>query len=102
MVGDLAGLDVPGKGFDLVVCAGNVMAFTAPGTRVEILRRMRAHLAGGGRVVIGFGAGRDYEFTDFLADAASAGLTPDLLLATWDLRPFTDDADFLVAVLVPA
>ena len=102
LVGDLAELDVPGKGFDLVVCAGNVMAFTAPGTRVEILRRMRAHLAGGGRVVVGFGAGRDYEFTAFLADAAAAGLTPDLLLSTWDLRPFTDDADFLVAVLVPA
>ena len=28
-----------------------------------------------------------------------AGLVPDLLLATWDLRPFQDDSDFLVAVL---
>ena len=26
----------------------------------------------------------------------------NLLLATWDLRPFTDDADFLVALLRPA
>jgi trans-aconitate methyltransferase len=101
-VGDLAELDLPGHRFDVVVCAGNVMAFTAPGTRVEILRRMRAHLAEGGRVVIGFGAGRDYEFTAFLADAAAGGLTPDLLLSTWDLRPFTSGADFLVAVLVPA
>jgi hypothetical protein len=29
-------------------------------------------------------------------------LAPDLLLSTWDLRPFTDDSDFLVALLRPA
>ena len=28
--------------------------------------------------------------------------TPDLLLSTWDLRPFTPDATFLVAILRPA
>ncbi|MFI5497024.1 class I SAM-dependent methyltransferase [Actinoplanes sp. NPDC051859] len=98
LVGDLAELDLPAR-FALIVSAGNVMAFAAPRTRVEILRRLRTHLAEGGRVVIGFGAGRGYTFDDFLADAASAGLRPSLLLATWDLRPFTPDADFLVAVL---
>jgi SAM-dependent methyltransferase len=103
LVGDLAELDLPAAGvkagFDAVVCAGNVIAFVAPSTRVEILRRLRAHLGEGGRVVVGFGAGRGYAFEDFLADAATAGLRPGLLLSTWDLRPFTPDADFLVAVL---
>jgi hypothetical protein len=51
--------------------------------------------------VIGFGAGRGYEFGEFLKDAASAALVPDLLLSTWDLRPYTGDSDFLVAVLRP-
>jgi SAM-dependent methyltransferase len=101
MVGDLSELDLPQR-FDVIVCAGNVMTFAAPGTRVEILRRMRRHLAGGGRAAIGFGAGRGYAFDDFLADASTAGLEPGLLLSTWDLRPFTPDADFLVAVLDPA
>ena len=55
-----------------------------------------------GRAAIGFGAGRGYEFDDFLADAAAAGWAADLLLSTWDLRPFTPDAEFLVAVLRPA
>jgi SAM-dependent methyltransferase len=36
-----------------------------------------------------------------LADAQAAGLLPDLLLSTWDLRPATPDADFLVAILRP-
>ncbi|MER7283230.1 methyltransferase domain-containing protein [Dactylosporangium sp. NPDC000244] len=99
LVGDLAELDLPAPGFDAVVCAGNVIAFVAPSTRVEILRRFKAHLREGGRVVVGFGAGRGYAFEDFLADAAAAGLSRDVLLSTWDLRPFTPESEFLVAVL---
>jgi SAM-dependent methyltransferase len=106
LVGDLAELDLPARGvpagFDVVVCAGNVMTFLAPGTRVEVLRRLRAHVAPAGRAAIGFGAGRGYPFDEFLADAGTAGWTPDLLLSTWDLRPFTPEADFLVALLRPA
>jgi hypothetical protein len=75
------------------------MTFLAPSTRREVLRRMLAHLSEGGRAAIGFGAARGYDFDEFLADAASAGWTPDLLLSTWNLRPFAPDADFLVAVL---
>ena len=106
VVGDLAELDLAASGvpdpFHAIVCAGNVVTFLAESTRVEVLRRMRAHIRDDGRAAIGFGAGRGYEFADFLADAAAAGWAPDLLLSTWDLRPFTDDADFLVAVLRPA
>ncbi|MGD1240813.1 class I SAM-dependent methyltransferase [Mycobacterium seoulense] len=106
LVGDLAELDLPARGiaepFDVIVSAGNVMAFLAPSTRGRVLSRLRAHLADDGRAAIGFGAGRDYEFAEFLGDAAAAGFAPDLLLSTWDLRPFTDDSDFLVAVLRPA
>ena len=106
LVGDLAELDLSAAGiaepFHVVVCAGNVMTFLAESTRVEVLRRFRAHVSDRGRAAIGFGAGRGYAFDDFLADAATAGWTPDLLLATWDLRPFGPGADFLVALLRPA
>jgi SAM-dependent methyltransferase len=98
IVGDLSELGLPGA-FHVVVCAGNVMTFVAPSTRVEILRRFRAHLVPGGRIVAGFGAGREYEFDDFLADAKEAGLVPDHLFSTWDLRPFGPESPFLVAVL---
>lgn len=103
VVGDLAELDLSARGstapFDAIVCAGNVLPFLAPSTRGEVLRRFRAHLAPEGRVAVGFGAGRGYEFGEFFEDAAAAGLEPDLLLSTWDLRPFTDDSGFLVALL---
>ena len=106
LVGDLAELDLPAKGisepFDAIVCAGNVMTFLAPSTRTTVLERLRRHLASDGRAAIGFGAGRGYPFDEFLDDAEAAGWAPDLLLSTWDLRPFRPDADFLVALLRPA
>jgi SAM-dependent methyltransferase len=102
LVGDLAELDLAShgitEGFDVIVCAGNVMPFLAPGTRRQVLTRLRAHLREGGRVVAGFGAGRGYEFDEFFADASAAGLAVELSIGTWDLRPLTDQSDFLVAV----
>jgi SAM-dependent methyltransferase len=106
LVGDLADLDLRAHGvtepFDAIVSAGNVMTFLAPSTRRAVLTRLRAHVAPDGRAAIGFGAGRGYPFEEFLADAGAAGWEADLLLSTWDLRPFTPDAEFLVAVLGPS
>ncbi len=103
VVEDLAELDLPARGitepFDVILCAGNVMTFLASSTRAEVLRRMALHLRPDGRAAIGFGAGRGYDFNDFLDDALAGGLEPELLLSTWDLRPFAEDSDFLVAVL---
>ena len=105
LVGDLAELDLPARGipeaFDAVVCAGNVMTFLAPSTRGRVLDRMRAHLHPDGRAAVGFGLGRGYSLEEFRHDVRSAALVPDLLLSTWDLRPFTDDSDFVVALLRP-
>ena len=47
----------------------------------------------------GSGPGRDYSFEQFLADARQAGFTVDATYSTWDLRPFTEDSEYLVAVL---
>jgi len=106
LVGDLAELDLPARGitepFDIIVSAGNVMTFLAASTRVRVLSRLRSHLKSDGRAAIGFGAGREYEYGQFFDDATNAGFTPDLLLSSWDVRPFTDDSEFLVAILAPA
>ncbi len=105
VVGDLALLDLPERGidggFDVIVSAGNVMTFLAPSTRRMVLERLRSHVAPDGRVVIGFGADRGYEFDEFRADVIAAGLSVESEFATWDLRPFTAASDFLVAILTP-
>lgn len=103
LVGDLAELDLPSTGiedgFDAIVCAGNVLTFLAPSTRREVLTRLGGHLRDKGRIVAGFGSGRGYEFDDFRDDAHRAGLTLELELESWDLRPLTDESGFIVAVL---
>jgi SAM-dependent methyltransferase len=106
VVADLAELDLPAQGiaeqFDVVICAGNVLTFLDPATRRPVLEHLAAHLRLDGRIVTGFGAGRDYAFTEFFDDVEHAGLTPELCLASWDLRPFTTESNFLVAILSPA
>lgn len=100
---DLATLDLAQHGitdpFDVIVCAGNVMTFLDPATRQDVLAGFARHLAPEGRAAIGFGAGRGYPFEQFLDDAVAVGLVADQLLGTWDLRPFSPESDFLVALL---
>lgn len=101
-VSDLATLELPAgspEAFDAILCAGNVLGFVHPATRRPILTNLRDVLAADGRLVCGFGAGRGYDFGDFFADAEASGLVVEQRFSTWDLRPFTDDAGFVVAFL---
>ena len=100
LVGDLAGFELPAdvpQQFDAILCAGNVMGFLHPDTRVPVLEGFARRLAPSGRAVAGFCAGRGYDFADFFADAAAAGLVVQSTFSTWDLRPFSDASDFVVA-----
>lgn len=101
-VSDLASLRLPAgspASFEAILCAGNVLGFLHPETRCPALANLRAVLADDGRLVCGFGAGRGYPFAEFFSDAESVGLVLGATFATWDLRPFADASDFLVAVL---
>jgi SAM-dependent methyltransferase len=103
LVADLAELDLAAAGepepFDAAVIAGNVMPFLAPGTEQAVLTRLAAHLRDDAVVVVGFGLDRGYALSDFDAHAAGAGLRFEHRFATWDLRPWRDDAPFAVTVL---
>lgn len=105
-VADLEDLDLVGLGedrpFDIVVSAGNVFGFLDPQRRRDALGHLAAALAPTGRALVGFGAGRGYEFTEFETDVEAAGLCVQARFSTWQLDPCGTDADFLVAFLVPA
>ena len=107
LVGDLAELsETLEKGpadaadlYDFIICPGNVLTFVAVEDRVKVLANLAAALnIEGGRLLVGFGAGRGWDFAEFEKDAAAAGLRITQKYATWDLRPFTAESQFLVAM----
>jgi 2-polyprenyl-3-methyl-5-hydroxy-6-metoxy-1,4-benzoquinol methylase len=103
VVADLSELDLPAQGvaepFDAAVVAGNVLAFVAPGTEAAVLRRIAAHLVPDGFTLVGFATDRGYSLAGFDADLVAAGFELEHRFATWDLRPWYDDAPFAVSVL---
>ncbi|WP_110239690.1 class I SAM-dependent methyltransferase [Nocardioides gilvus] len=95
--------DVGGEPVDLVVCAGNVMVFVAPGTERAVLANLCAVVRPGGRVVIGFRRDEAYPIERYdadLADLTEKGVARvEQRFSTWHLDPFTDESDFAVTVL---
>lgn len=102
IVADLSALDLAAAGepepFDAAVIAGNVMAFVAPDTETQVLRRVHAHLRPDAFAVVGFHTDR-YDMAAFDRHLVDAGFTLEHRFATWDLRPWRPDADFAVSVL---
>lgn len=85
--------------FDAAIIAGNVMAFLAPGSEPTVMSRVAAHLRADAVAVVGFGLDRGYPLGDFDEHCAAAGLVREHRFATWDLRPWHEDAAFAVTVL---
>jgi SAM-dependent methyltransferase len=94
---DLATLDL-GRRFEVVVMAGNVPIFAAPGTTGALVAGCARHVAAGGVLVAGFQLGRGYGLDTYDAEAAASGLQLAERYATWDLDPFTDGAEYAVSV----
>lgn len=87
-----------GESFDVVLLAGNVPLFTAPGTNPVLLRTCASHVTSEGAVVAGFSTDRHYSLEAFDADAAAAGLVLVERFATWDGSPHTVDDNYAVSV----
>ncbi len=99
--GDLADFDFAGAGItdiDVAVCAGNVLAFLDPASRRQTLANIKSTLKSGGRFVAGFGAGRGYDFAEFIEDVKSTGMLVTLTLSSWELHPFEPDSGFIVLI----
>ena len=91
---DLAALDL-GRTFDVVVMAGNVPIFTAPGTHAALVAGCARHV--GGVLVAGFQLDRGYGVEDYDEHCAAAGLELVERFATWDRQPFAG-GDYAVSV----
>ena len=92
--------------YDLIVCVGNVMILLAPETEETVLANLAALVVPEGRLLIGFAlsgapavTSRTYPADEFARDCDTAGLLIESRFASYDLRPFTDESDYVVHVL---
>lgn len=103
---DLAELDLAEAPFDLIVAAGNVFPFLAPGTGARVVERLAAHLLPNGLLVSGFGLDRAHlpaaaalvDIADYDAWCAAAGLAPVSRHGTWDGDAWSEAAGYAVSV----
>ncbi len=98
--GDLADDELEvGRLFDVVVMAGNVLIFVAPGTEEAVIARMAARLGPGGRLIAGYSLQPD-RLTVAAHDraAAGAGLVLQDRWSTWDRAPFAPGSRYAVSV----
>ena len=90
LVGDLAKLDDvidADDGYDVIVMAGNILNFCAPGSQTAIVHNLVRHLAAGGMLVCGWSQElRDdaYLWTDFVRDARELGANLAETWTNWD------------------
>jgi hypothetical protein len=83
--------------YHLVVAAGNVMIFVAPGSGPVVVSRLARALLPGGLLVSGWRTD-ELAVTEYDAWARAAGLVPVARHAGWDATALTPDADWCVAV----
>ena len=95
---ELDPLELDQGAFDACVMAGNVITFVAPATETQVLANLRGAVQEDGFLVTGFHTER-MAVADFDECAIAAGWTLEHRFATWDLRPWREDADFAVSVL---
>ena len=98
---DLASVDL-GRTFDVIVLAGNVMIFLAPGSERQVVVNLARHLAPGGVLIAGFqlqpgrlGVDRYDEI------AAAAGLALRERWSTWDRDAWNAHGDYALSVHAP-
>jgi len=100
MEGDLADPHLlPGRVFDAVVLAGNVLIFVAPGTEGRVLAGVARLLADGGHALAGYSlrpGGFGVARHDALA--AAVGLELEDRWSSWDGVPFEMRSEYAVSV----
>jgi SAM-dependent methyltransferase len=95
---DLSTVDL-GRSFDVIVMAGNVMIFLAPGSEGTGVVNMARHLAPSGVLIAGFQImPRQLSIEQYDEFAGAAGLVVAERWATWDRQPWTDGGDYAVSV----
>jgi 2-polyprenyl-3-methyl-5-hydroxy-6-metoxy-1,4-benzoquinol methylase len=94
---DLASLAL-GRGFDVVVLAGNVPLFCPVESRPSLVRACAAHVLPGGAMIAGFQLDQGYALSEYDSACDAAGLTLEERFATWDHERYQAGSVYAVSV----
>lgn len=103
VLGDLAVVEIVDsgglvRGFDVVVLAGNVMIFLAPGQEAAVVANLARHLAAGGALVAGFQLDRHLGLDRYDEVCRTAGLDLAERWSTWQRGPWREGGGYAVSV----
>lgn len=99
-VADLSKLELGTKS-EVVVMAGNILLFCAPGSQAAIIKSLSQHIAAGGFLISGFSLedrGDAYLSADYQRDALAAGLTFVAEYSNWNGDDSITGNDYTVMV----
>ncbi len=99
-VSDLSKLALGSKS-EVVVMAGNILLFCAPGSQAAIIKSLSQHIVPGGFLISGFSLedrGDAYLGGDYQRDAFAAGLTPVAEYSNWNGDGSITGDDYTVMV----
>ena len=100
-VADLA-IFVDETAFDLVVLAGNIPNFCAPGAQRAIVTNLASQLSSSGRLICGWSQEDrpdSYHWPEFVADGQRAGLRLVSAWRNWDGDEVASDSDYVVVIM---
>lgn len=102
---DLLTLDVPALNrahmpgeFDIIVLAGNVMVYLAPGSERDVLANLVKLLRPAGKIIVGFSTDREYGVEQLDEDASRVGLSLEHRFGTWQLAKYDGTTNWATSV----
>jgi SAM-dependent methyltransferase len=96
----LAAAGLP-RSYDVIVAAGNVMLYVAPGTERSVLEHLTSVLRPSGRAIFGFQTDRPYTHEDLDRAAVAVGWVREHRFGTWQCDPYDPTGGWATSVYRP-
>jgi serine/threonine-protein kinase len=86
-------------GFDVILWSEGAVLDLPPAERPSAMWAIAGLCSARGRVIVEFALEPDYDQARFRDDFLTAGMVPDMVVSSWDLRPFTPESGTSITIL---
>ena len=86
-------------GFDVILWSEGAVLDLPPAERPSAMWAIAGLCSARGRVIVEFALEPDYDRARFRDDFLTAGMVPDMVVSSWDLRPVTPESGTSITIL---